>query len=524
MSLSNASPPQPRKAVSVFLALAVTVLAACGMGSATPPAAPAEASSVDGARPADVDALARSVRTPRENAAGLRTSFADVIEPAMDAVVSIAAESSPKAAAHAQAQIPFPWPFEEAPDMPEHGDQEAFGSGVIVRADGIILTNNHVVEGADHLTVRLHDNRELKAKVLGTDPQTDVAVIKVDATGLATLPLGVSGDLRVGDLVFAIGSPFALAQSVTMGIVSATGRNDLGLITKGYEDFIQTDAPINPGNSGGALLDSRGELIGINTAILTNGMRGGGNQGVGFAVPVDLAKKVMDQIVADGRVVRSQLGVVIQPVSAALAKSYGLERPVGALVNRVEPGSPAAAAGLRSEDLIVEVDGRPVESDRSLRLDISNRRPGSHIELAVLRAEDGKTSKRSVEATLQEMKRDTPDEDAAEPRADKRDDGPAIHDNENALRGIDVLELSDVSLRERRELGIRESAGIVVEDVEAGSPAAHEIKPGDVITSLDGEAIESVPQFLNLARSHGKGVVRLRVQRGEDSLIIALEP
>jgi len=523
MNFDKASASQPRKAVSAFLALAVTVLAACAVGSSTP-AAETPPAAVDAARPADVDALARSVRTPRESAAGLRTSFADVIEPAMDAVVSIAAESSPKASSRREQQLPFPWPFGEAPEGPQQ-EQESFGSGVIIRSDGVILTNNHVVEGADRLTVRLHDNRELKARVLGTDPQTDIAVIKVDAKDLATVPMGSSGDLRVGDLVFAIGSPFALAQSVTMGIVSARGRSELNLIREGYEDFIQTDAPINPGNSGGALLDSRGELIGINTAILTNGMRGGGNQGVGFAVPVDLARKVMDQIVADGRVVRSQLGVRIQPVSAALAKSYGLDKPVGALVNAVEPGSPAAAAGLREEDLIVEVDGRPVENDRSLRLDISNRRPGSQIEMAVLRAEDGRTSKRNIEATLREIQRQSDDEDREAPRAEHEADGPAIRDDDNALRGIDVLELSDVSLRERRELGIRGNEGIVIEDVEAGSPAAHaDIRPGDVITSLDGENIDSVPQFLNLARGHGKGVVRLRIQRGESSLIVALEP
>src|SRR5579862_6711404 len=233
--------------------------------------------------------------------------------------------------------------------------QEGIGSGVIATKDGYILTNNHVVDGADEVKVALQDGREFTAKVVGRDPKTDVAVIKIDATDLPAVPMADSEKVEVGDVVLAIGNPFGIGQTVTTGIVSATGRG--GALGLDYEDFIQTDAAINPGNSGGALVDAQGRLIGINTAILS---RSGGNQGIGFAIPVNIARDVMDGIVKEGHVTRGYLGVMIQDVNPALEKEFKLKDTQGALVSDVNPKSPAEKAGLRSGDLILDFNGKKV--------------------------------------------------------------------------------------------------------------------------------------------------------------------
>ena len=320
--------------------------------------------------------------------------------------------------------------------------------------------------------------------------------------------------------MFAIGSPFNLSQTATMGIVSATGRNNLNIThgrngkDAGYENFIQTDASINPGNSGGALLDSNGEVIGINTAIFSRGS--GGNQGIGFAVPIDIAQPVMEQILSSGHVVRSRLGVGIQPIDAALAKSYGLPRPEGALVNKVEDGSPAEKAGIKPEDVIVEIDGRPVEDFEQLRLDISSRKPGSTIDLGLLRDEDGKQQRRNVTATLVE-KRETDEPSAS---------GTSVTDEDNALRGVEVGELDELSPRERQQLGLAADVqGVVITQIQHGSPAQRGgLQEGDVIQQIGHQSVKDAAAFKRLAKSEGKGVVRLRVQRGPSSLILALEP
>src|SRR5579863_2691898 len=304
--------------------------------------------------------------------------FSAVIKPALPAVVNIRTSKLVKPQANQMSPF-FNDPFfrqffgnQFGNGTPHAEREQALGSGVIITQDGTILTNNHVIDGASDIKVQLSDKREFQAKLVGTDPKTDVAVLKINASGLPTLPLGDSTTLHVGDLVFAIGDPFGIGETATMGIVSATGRGGLGI--ENYEDFIQTDASINPGNSGGAMIDLHGNLVGINTAILTGG--GGGNQGVGFAIPISLAKNVMDQIMTHGKVVRGYLGVYIQDVGPDVAKAFGLEQAGGALIGDVSPNTPASRAGLKKGDIILKLNGEPVDSRNQLTLRVSQTPPG----------------------------------------------------------------------------------------------------------------------------------------------------
>ena len=265
--------------------------------------------------------------------------------------------------------------------VPSERRQQSLGSGIIVSEDGYILTNNHVVEGADEVKVALSDERTVyDATVVGTDPQTDVAVVKVTAENLPTITFADSGKIEVGDVTLAIGDPFGVGQTVTMGIVSAKDRGGIGITN--YEDFIQTDASINPGNSGGALVDAAGRLVGINTAILS---RTGGNQGIGFAVPVNLARYVMERIVVDGKVTRGYLGVKIQPITSDIAKQSKLSQPVGALIAEVTPGSPGEQAGLKPGDVVTEFDGKSVTDSRHLQLMVAEKPPGSRVSMKIVR-------------------------------------------------------------------------------------------------------------------------------------------
>jgi len=292
------------------------------------------------------------------------------------------------------------------PDRPMR--QQGEGSGVIVSADGYIVTNNHVVDGATELTVSMADKREMKARVIGTDAKTDIALIKVDARDLPHVVLGDSSKVEVGDIALAMGNPFGLGQTVTMGIISATGRGGLGI--EDYEDFIQTDASINPGNSGGALVNSRGELIGINTAILS---RSGGNQGVGFAVPVDLVRHVMTQLKENGAVTRARLGVYFQELTPKLASALGVQASKGAVVTEIVPDGPASKSGLRKDDVITALNGQAIDG-RSLRNAVGSMTPGSTINLKVLRG----SSERNFSITLDRMPDDTQRADS--PRRGRR--------------------------------------------------------------------------------------------------------
>jgi serine protease Do len=335
--------------------------------------------------------------------AALTTSFAPVVKNAQPAVVSIASTKVVKISGDEGAAPFFDDPmfrrfFGDGPQdrsgKPREQREHGLGSGVIVSPDGYILTNNHVIEGANEINVYASDKREMKARVIGADPKTDIAVVKVEAKNLPTLPFADSSQAQVGDIALAIGNPFGIGQTVTMGIISATGRGDLGI--EDYEDFIQTDAAINPGNSGGALINANGQLIGVNTAILSGA---GGNQGVGFAVPSNLARAVMNQLLRNGKVVRGYLGVMIQPVTPEIAKALNLPDARGALVGEVTPGGPAAKAGLAPGDCIVELNGQRVDDSRELRLKTGELAPGSNVRLKLIR--DG--NPREVSITLGEL-------------------------------------------------------------------------------------------------------------------------
>jgi Do/DeqQ family serine protease len=325
-------------------------------------------------------ALDASPISPDERAG---SSFAPVIRKVAPSVVNIytnkTSRSAPMRGYLMDPRNPFfGIPFEQIP--PERREQ-SLGSGVIVSRDGYILTNHHVIEGADQILVALHDNKSThEAKLIGTDPQTDIAVIKIEIPNAPAITLADSDQVEVGDIALAIGNPFGIGQTVTMGIVSAKGRRGMGIVD--YEDFIQTDASINPGNSGGALIDAKGRLIGINQSILS---RSGGNQGVGFSVPINLAKHVLASLISNGRVERGQIGVMIQPVTPELAEAFGLKENNGALVGEVTPGSPAERSGLQRGDVILEFDGKKVGGSAELRLMVSKARPGSEIPAVVFR-------------------------------------------------------------------------------------------------------------------------------------------
>jgi len=326
--------------------------------------------------------------TPGEPAAALsrfggKTSFADVISNIAPTVVSVVTRQKLQANLPAAlTKDPALKRFLESPEgrnvIPE--EMEGLGSGVVVSPDGFLLTNSHVVEGAEEITVTLADTTELKARIVGIDPPTDIAVLKIDGSNLPYALLADSSKCRVGDVVLAIGDPFGVGQTVTAGIISATRRGGLGI--SDYEDFIQTDACINPGNSGGALVDAEGRVIGINTAILS---RGNSSMGIGFAIPINLARSAMEQIISHGKVVRGYLGVVVGPVPADLGQSLKLKRGIGALVTSITPNSPAARAGVEPGDIISEVDGSVVEGVQQLKLVLARSTPGTELCLKLVR-------------------------------------------------------------------------------------------------------------------------------------------
>src|SRR5689334_12346981 len=308
-------------------------------------------------------------------------SLAPLLKQVTPGVVNISTRARVAVQQNPLLQDPFFRRFFNIPEQQRTRETQATGSGVIVDArQGYVITNNHVVENADAIEVTTKDNRRFRARLVGRDPDTDIAVLKIDPTNLTALEFGDSDRLEVGDFVLAIGNPFGLGQTVTSGIVSALGRSGLGI--EGYEDFIQTDASINPGNSGGALVDLTGRLVGINTAILAPG---GGNIGIGFAVPINMARQVMDQLVNYGEIKRGRIGVAIQDLTPDLAQALGTRRTQGAVIARVEPGSPAERAGLRTNDLVVAINGAPMRSGSELRNRVGLSRIGDEVELTVER-------------------------------------------------------------------------------------------------------------------------------------------
>ncbi len=434
-----------------------------------------------------------------------RNSFAPVVRRVLPAVVSVSSSKVVKTgfSEGQQGQMdPFLRRFfgDQGFQQPRQRRSEGLGSGVIVSPEGYILTNNHVVDGATEVRVTLADRQEYKARVVGTDPKTDIAVLKIDGHNLQPIVIGDSDKLQVGDFVLAVGNPFGLGRTVTMGIVSATGRGNLGI--EDYEDFIQTDASINPGNSGGALVNERGELVGINTAILSHGSEG--NQGIGFAVPVAVAHNVMNQILKTGHVTRAYLGVMAQDVTPAIAKAFHEPEVRGALIGDVSPNSPAQRAGLQKGDIILEVNGKPVSDGAQLRMNVSLMSPGTTVAVKVLR--DGAT--RDFNVRLAEL----PNEVA---KAEKGDEG-----QENALDGVSV---ENVTARSARELGVPSgTAGVVVTDIDPSSPAAQSgLKRGDVIQEVNRQPVRSTSEFERAVRN-SKDETLLLVNRQGSTLYLAV--
>lgn len=390
------------------------------------------------------------------------------------------------------------------PMQPPVQRQQGIGSGVITTKDGYILTNNHVVDGADEVRVALQDGREFKAKVVGRDPKTDVAVIKVDAKNLPTIPMADSDKVEVGDVALAVGNPFGIGQTVTTGIVSATGR--AGGIGLDYEDFIQTDAAINPGNSGGALVDSEGRLIGINTAILS---RTGGNQGIGFAIPSNLARDVMQSIVEHGEVTRGYLGVAIQDVTPALAEEFGLKDHTGAIISDVTPDSPAASAGLKSGDVVTEFNGKKITDSRRLKLDVGRAAPGDKVELKVLRGGDTKT----LQVTVREM--------PGTPKMAKNDSNGESEDT-GVLNGVAV---ADINAQLRGSMSLPNNLkGAVVSEVKPDSAAANAgLREGDVIQEINRKPVRSADDAIQLTQKTDKKRTLLKVWREGNSRYVVVD-
>jgi serine protease Do len=413
---------------------------------------------------------------------------------------------------HPRADGPFfdlPPPFRDffgfgAGPRPRELKEQALGSGVLVSKDGYVLTNNHVIAGASEVRVSLQGGRELLARIIGADPKTDIALIRIPGDDFAFATFGDSSKVEVGQFAIAIGDPLGLGQTVTQGIISAKGRGNVGLVD--YEDFIQTDAAINPGNSGGPLVDVDGEIIGINTAIATvGGARG--NQGIGFAVPSNLAREVMDQIERRGHVIRGWLGVAVQDVTPPIAKALGLDTPAGALASDVTPDSPAAKAGLARGDVIVTLDGKPVTDSRSLRMHIAESAPGTRLALGVVR--DGKRLEAS--AVLGEM----PGVEQQRP--------PAAPAGAGTPLGVQVSPLTpDLA----RRLGLPEGAastGVVIMMVQPGSRAAEAgLRPGDVIQEVDRAAVRSPEDLKRAVDKAGKKPLLMLVLRDGHTAFVAV--
>ena len=433
-----------------------------------------------------------------------RTSYAPVVKNVLPSVVNISSSKVVKVDHQTSQQMePFFRQFfgdGEGPfEAPRDRREKSLGSGVIVSPEGYVLTNNHVVDGATEVKVTLSDKREYVAKIVGTDPKTDVAVLKIDAQNLKPVTLGDSSKVEVGDTALAIGNPFGVGQTVTRGIISATGRGNLGI--EDYEDFLQTDAPINPGNSGGALINDRGELVGINTAILTHSQ---GSEGIGFAVPVNLARQVMDQILKNGKVERAFMGILPQDMTPEMAKAFGQKDARGVVVGDVTANSPAAESGVRRGDILLEVDGKPVATANELRMTISMMQPGTDVRLKVLR--DG--SEHQISVKLGEMPTET---------------AMVKPDGSDSTKALDGVEVSNLSPEMADKLGLpAASKGVVVTDVDPSSKVADSgLRKGDVIQEVNHESVKNVSEFQSALKKGGSDPLLLVNREGRTFFIAA---
>jgi Do/DeqQ family serine protease len=439
--------------------------------------------------------------------------FAPVVRKVLPAVVNITAAKIVRSlplAPSPQHDDPFFSQFfsdERSPLFaPRERKEHSVGSGVVVSPDGYIITNDHVVNGSVDIKIAFPDKKEMTARLVGTDPKTDIAILKVEGHGLPAITMGDSSQVRVGDFTIAVGNSFGVGQAVTVGIISATGRG--GFRGDGDEDFLQTDAAINPGNSGGALADINGNLIGISTAIIS---ASSGSQGVGFAVPINMARHVMDEILKNGEVTRGWLGVAAQSLDTSMAKAFGLTgEPRGALINDVAPDSPAARAGLEKGDIILEIDGEPLTDSRAMGLKISATPPGGVLRLKVTR----KGKEREVSVTLK-----------AAPSKPAKPETPVAttHIDREPGLGLSVHPLTPQLARHLGLSGI--TSGIVIDDIQPGSPADDaDLKRGDVIEEINQTAISKVDEFQNaLTRAQNEPVLFL-IARGRTRLFVVVEP
>lgn len=379
---------------------------------------------------------------------------------------------------------------------------QGLGSGIIIDSEkGYVITNNHVVEDADELKITLGDKREFDGKIVGTDPQTDVAVVKIEGKNLPSAKMGDSDTIRVGQWAIAIGNPFGLSQTVSIGVISATGRANVGVAA--YEDMIQTDAAINPGNSGGPLVNIKGEIIGINTAIFT---RSGGYQGIGFAIPINMVKIVMKDLVEKGKVTRGWLGVVIQDIDPALAKSFNVTVTEGVLVSDIQDSSPAKEAGFERGDIVVEYEGKPIRDVNHLRNAVAQTEVGKKAKVKVLR--DGKEKELSVKI--------------GEQPSDLFAAGPGAAPSGGKDLGMTVQNLTKELAK---SLGIEEDSGVIVSEVQPGSPAAmSEIREGDLIKEVNRKKISNVTEFKKaLSEADKEKGVLMLVKRGEFSRYVIIK-
>jgi serine protease Do len=432
----------------------------------------------------------------------LNSSVAPIVKKVAPSVVKIEIKIGPKESNMGIPDDPFFRQFFGGNRRMISPAQHGVGSGVIVTKDGYILTNNHVVNDADQVKVSLQDGRVFTAKVVGKDPKSDVAVVKIDAHDLPAITFADSDKCEVGDLVLAIGNPFGIDQSVTRGIVSAKDRGAMGL---DYEDFIQTDAAINPGNSGGALVDADGRLIGINTAIFS---RSGGNQGVGFAIPTDLARGVMESLIKYGKVTRGYLGVMIQDVNPSLAKEFNVKNDKGALVGDVVPDGPAAKAGLKSGDVIEKFDGKLVSDSRHLKIEVARVTPGETVPVEVLR--DGST--KTIKVKVAEL-----------PGSEKMaQNGGGDSDKSDTLQGVAV---TDLDSQARQQFHIPEHIkGAVVTQVDPDSAAAEAgLQTGDVIMEINRHTVASADDAVRLTEHAKDRTTLLHVWSGNGSRYIVVD-
>lgn len=434
-----------------------------------------------------------------------RGSYADVVRVVAPAVVTVRTEGTVRTSARMPDDDLLRQFFGDQSGGADHlptFKQRGLGSGVVVAAGGFILTNHHVIDDADVVRVDLVDGRSFKARVVGSDPPSDLALLKIEATGLPSVVLGDSDAVQVGDVVLAVGNPLGVGQTVTMGIVSAKGRST-GLGDGSYEDFLQTDAPINQGNSGGALVNTKGELIGINSQILSPS---GGNIGIGFAIPANMARHVMTVLRTKGRVRRGQLGVTVQPLTSDLAAALGLKNIAGALVSSVETGSAAARAGVKRGDVITSFDGHAVSDGNALRNRVADTSPGSHVPLVVTR--DGVEHHLTVQ--LGEVT------SAAARPAGKPDDG-----NGRAALGVSVTPLNPELAA---EVGVPSDVrGLLVEDVSADGPAADAgVQRGDVIQEVNRQPVTTVDQLRSAVVRRSRSPMLLLVNRSGHELFLTV--